>query len=145
MAGKNWAATFRDRDPRVGPIEALRLLAHRLIAEGSPVVAFSARSQSFIAAIERSETLKARARAIRDELADVMAVALSECVGRQPNDPDVRLAAGLLLATWAVAFLQAHRTFRQTHNTEEANAAFLDLIDKGSVGLKAAMTGTPYA
>jgi AcrR family transcriptional regulator len=136
---------FRQRDPRVAPIEALRLLAHRLVAGRSPVVAFSARSQSFIAAIEASETLKARARAIRDELADVMAVALSECVGRKSSDPDARLAAGLLLATWTVAFLEAHRTFRQTQDTKAAQAAFLAMIDKGAAGLKAAMAGTPYA
>jgi hypothetical protein len=106
---------------------------------------FSARSQSFIATIERSETLKARARAIRDELAQVMTVALSECAGREPDDPDARLAANLLLATWSVAFIEAHRTFRQTRNTEQAKAALLALIDKGTIGLKAAMAGTPYA
>src|ERR1700678_2942198 len=72
---------LRQRDPGTSPIEALRLLAHRLIAERSPAIEFSARSQSVIKAIERSETLKARARAIRDELAEVMTVALSECVG----------------------------------------------------------------
>ena len=136
---------LRQRDPRVAPIEALRLLAHRLVAGRSPVVAFSARSQSFIAAIEASETLKARARAIRDELADVMAVALSECVGLKSSDPDARLAAGLLLATWTVAFLEAHGTFRQTRDTKAAEAAFLAMIDKGTAGLKAAMAGTPYA
>jgi AcrR family transcriptional regulator len=136
---------LRQRDPLVAPIEALRLLAHRLIAEGSPVVVFSARSQSFIEAVEGSETLKARARAIRDELADVMAAALSACVGRNPDDPDARLAAGLLLATWTVAFLEAHRTFRQTRDTTAAQAAFLTMIDKGTAGLKAAMADTPYA
>ena len=136
---------LRQRDSSTAPIEALRLLAHRLIAERSPIMEFSARSQSFIATIERSETLKARARAIRDELAQVMTVALSECAGREPDDPDARLAAALLLATWTVAFIEAHRTFRQTRNTEQAKAALLTLIDKGTIGLKAAMAGTPYA
>jgi AcrR family transcriptional regulator len=136
---------LRQRDAGTSPIEALRLLAHRLIAERSPAIEFSARSQSFIKAIERSETLKARARAIRDELAEVMTVALSECIGRDAGDPDAHLAAGLLLAAWTVAFIQAHRTFRKTRDTKRAKAAFLALIDQGTVGLKAAMAGTPYA
>lgn len=136
---------LRQRDPRVAPVETLRLLAHRLVAEQRPYVSFFAGSQSFVATVEGSETLKARARAIRDELAHVVTVALSECVGLEPTDPDAHLAANLLLATWTVAFLQAHRTFRQTQDTEEAKAAFLALVDKGTIGLKAAMAGTPYA
>ncbi len=78
---------LRQRDPSVAPIETLRLLAHRMIADQSPYVEFSARSQRFIETIEGSETLKARARAIRDELAQVVTVALSECVGREPPIP----------------------------------------------------------
>ena len=136
---------LRQRDPGVGPIEALRLLAHRLVATRSPYVEFSARSQGFIETIERSETLKARARAIRDEFAQLLTVALADCVKRDPSDPVAHLAAGLLLATATVAFIQAHRTFRRTRETEEANAVFLALVDRGTTGLKAAMAGTPYA
>ena len=138
-------SSWRTNCPRVAPIETLRLLAHRLVAKKSPYVDFSARSQSFIKTIEGSETLKARARAIRDELAHVVAVALSESVGRKPDDPAAYLAASLLLATWTVAFIQAHQTFRQTKDTAAANAAFLAIVDKGTIGLKAAMAGTPYA
>ncbi|WP_348643830.1 hypothetical protein [Mesorhizobium sp. WSM4306] len=69
-----------------------------------------------IRTVEGSETLKARARAIRDELADVLMVALSEGAGLDPADPDARLAAALLLATWSVAYIQAPRTFEK-HRT----------------------------
>jgi AcrR family transcriptional regulator len=135
---------LRQRGPGVAPIEALRLLAHRLIAEQKPFLQFSAASLGFVDTIEGSETLKARARAIRDELAQVVRVALSECVGREPADPDADLAAGLLLATWTVAFIQAHRISRQSGNTEEAQAAFLAIVDRGTIGARAAMAGTPY-
>jgi predicted ATPase len=50
-----------------------------------------------------------------------------------------------LVATWTVALIQAHRTFRQKRNAEAAKAAFLAVIDQGTIGLKAAMAGTPYA
>ena len=136
---------LRQRDPHIAPVETLRLLAHRLVAEQSPLVDFSDRSQRFIQAIEGSETLKARARAIRDEFAQAVTVALSECAGRDSTDPDAHLAAGLLLATWTEAFIHAHRIFRQSPDTEKANAAFLAMVDKGSIGVKVAMAGTPYA
>ena len=136
---------LRQRDPGVALIETLRLLSHRLVAQQSPLVEFSPRSERFIETVEGSETLKARARAIRDELAEVVAVTLAECVGRDPADTDAHLAAGLLLATWSVAFIQAHRTFRQSRDRGEAKAAFLALVDRGTIGVKAAMAGTPYA
>jgi len=136
---------LRQRGPRVAPIETLRLLAHRLVKEQSPLLEFSARSQSFIETIESSEALKARARAIRDELAQVVSIALSECVGRKSTDPDAELASGLLPTTWTVALIQGHRTFRQSKNAKKAKTAFLAIVDKGTVGLKAAMAGTPYA
>jgi AcrR family transcriptional regulator len=136
---------LRQRDPSVTPIETLRLLMHRLVAEQSPYLSFTAEGQSFLATIEGSETLKARARAIRDELAQVATVALSECVRREPTDPAAHLAANLLLATWTVAFSQAHHAFRQKRDAEEAKALFLAIVDKGTLGLNAAMVGTPYA
>ncbi len=136
---------LRHRHPRVAPVEALRRLAHRLVAERSPFVDFSDRSQHYVQTVKASDTLKARARAIRDELADVVTVALAECGGREPTDPAAKLAAALLLATWAVAFVEAHRAFRKTRDTAGANAAFLALVDQGTIGLKAAMAGTSYA
>jgi len=136
---------LRHRALGVAPIEALRLLAHRLVGEQSPYVEFSARSEGFIETIEASETLQARARAIRDELARVVAMALADSVDREATDPDADLAAGLLVATWAVAFVQAHRVFRQKRDTEGARAAFLAVIDQGTIGVSAAMARTPYA
>jgi AcrR family transcriptional regulator len=136
---------LRQRDPGVTPVETLRLLAHRLVAEQSPYVRFSAESQGFVDTIEGSETLKARARAIRNEIWQVVAIALAESAGREPEDPDAQLAAGLLLATWTVALIQSHRIFRHKRDTGEAQAAFIAIVDKGTIGVKAAMAGTPYA
>jgi AcrR family transcriptional regulator len=132
------------RNANVAPIETLRLLAHRLVTEESRYVRFFPGSQRFVETIQRSEALKARARAIRDELAHVVTLALAECVEQEPGDPDAELAAALLLATWTVAFIQAHRSFRLSRNSEEAKAIFLANIDKGTSGLKAALAGTPY-
>lgn len=135
----------RQRDHRVAPIEALHLLVHRLVAEQNPYVEFSARTQQFGETIAGSETLKARARAMRDEFAQVVAVALTECVGREPTDPVAYLAAGLFLTTWTVAAIQAHQIFREKGDPEEAKTAFLAIVDQGVIGLKAAMADTPYA
>ena len=136
---------LRRRDPGASPIETLRLLAHRLVAAEVPYLRFFAGSQTFVETIAKSEALKARARAIRDEIAALVAAALRESVGRDPTDADAELAAGLLLAMWSVALVRAHRVFRDTQEADEAKAAFLAVVDKGTAGVKAALAGTPYA
>ncbi len=138
-------AALRQRESGVGPIETLRLLAHRLVSDERPYVCFFPGSQTFVEVIEKSETLKARARAIRDELARFVTSALTESVGRDASDPVAHLAAALLLATWTVAFIEAHRTFRLGQDAEKAKAAFLAIVDQGTIGVAATMAGTPYA
>lgn len=136
---------LREREAGVTPVEALRLLAHRLIAEQSPYLSFTAEGRNFVETIAGSETLKARARAIRDELADTVAQGLAECASREAGDPEARLAANLLLATWTAAFSHAHQLYRASRSAKKAKAAFLALVDQGCLGLAAAMAGTPYA
>jgi AcrR family transcriptional regulator len=135
---------LRQRNPDVSPIEALRRFAHRAVLDEKPYVDFSDGSQRFIETIEASETLKARARAIRDELARFLTAALSETVGRGADDPDTHLAASLLVAAWGVAFVEAHRAYRRNENPKEAQAVLLALIDRATVGLKAAFSDTSH-
>jgi len=98
-----------------------------------------------MATIQASEALKARARAIRDELTDTVTVALAQAVDRPLPDPLASLAASLLVATWTVALLEAQRAFQQDRNIAKANNTFLGLIDLGTKGVQSALEGTPYA
>jgi AcrR family transcriptional regulator len=127
------------------PVEALRLFAHWAVANQRPYVRFFEEgSDKFMAAIQKSEALKARARAIRDELTDTLTVALAQSVKRKLPDPVASLAASLLVATWAVALVEAHRVYQQNHDVKRANTAFLDLIDRGTNGVRSALKGTAY-
>ncbi len=136
---------LRGRDANVSPVEAYRRLAHRLVGAGSPMVEFSVDSQAFMATIAASTALQARARAIRDELAQAVRDALAESVGRAGDDAAAHLASQLLLATWSVALVQAHAAYARAHDAGAAARLFLALVDKGTLGVAAAMAGTPYA
>ncbi|PWE53397.1 TetR family transcriptional regulator [Metarhizobium album] len=138
-------AVLRQSDPEIGPIETLRLFAHQVVAEQRDYVRFFDASPRFMQTIAESETLKARARAIRDELAAVVQEGLAERAGQDRSDADAQLAANLLLATWGVAFVQAYQTFERNRDEAEAQRILLALIDQGSIGIKAAMAGSPYA
>ena len=127
------------------PVEALRLFAHRAIAEKRPYVRFFEEgTDRFMATIQASEALKARARAIRDELTDTLADALARSISRTLPDPSASLAASLVIATWEVALFEAHRILKQSMSIPEANAAFLLLIDQGTKGVQSALEGTAY-
>lgn len=131
-------------DKNTGPLEALRRFAHQLVAQHSPVVAFSVAGQGFVSTIENSAALKARAREIRDEFTQVLAEELAAGAGLEKHDAQTQLAAALVLATWSTALIQAHRTFGQTPDNAAAAAVFLELIDRGTAGVIAAMSGTVY-
>ena len=138
-------AALQKRDPGTPPVEALRLFAHWAVAHQRPYVRFfAAGSDKFMATIEASAALQARARAIRDELTDTLTVALAKSVDRPLPDSFASLAASLLVATWTVAYLEAHRVFHQNSDLEEANNTFLGLIDRGTKGVRSALKGTPY-
>lgn len=137
---------LQKRQPETSPVEALRHFAKRAVRQQRPYVRFfDPHGDRFMATLQASEALKARARAIRDELTDVLAVALATSVKRVSSDPIAGLAASLLVATWTVAFMEAHRLFQQNQEKDKANACFLALIDRGTKGVKAALEGTPYA
>ena len=137
LAREDLLNALQRRDPTVPPLETLRRFAHQAIKEQKPYVRFIPESQSFLETMEASEPLKARARAIRDELAQVLTAALSEAVGQDPSDPDAHLAAALLVTIWGIALDEAHKVFRRSQNAKEAQAMFLALVDKGTLGLNA--------
>ena len=138
-------ASLRKRKAGTPPVEALRLFAHWAVAHRRPYVRFFEEgSDKFMATIQESEALKSRARAIRDELTDTLTIALAESVQSPLPDPVAGLAASLLVATWAVALVEAHRVFQVNHNVKKANTIFLDLIDRGTKGVHSALEGTPY-
>lgn len=136
---------LQSRATAIPPIEALRRFAHWAVHHQRPYVRFfDAQSDKFMQTLQASEALKARARAIRDELTDALAAALASSAKNVHPDPLAGLAASLLVATWAHALTEAHRSFQHNQDEGEANAYFLSLIDRGTQGAKAALKGTPY-
>ena len=137
------ALETRGRD--VSPVEALRLFVQSAVMEGHPYAkVLEPESYQFMATIESSEALRARARAIRDELSGLLAEALARCVKRPKSDPAAALAASLLVATWTVALNETHAIYRQNKNVPRAKRAFCKLVDLGTRGVQTAVAGTPY-
>ncbi len=138
-------AALQKREPGTPPVEALRLFAHWAVANQRPYVRFfDAGGDKFMATMQASESLKARAGAIRDELTDTLTMALAKSVNRPMPDPVASLAASLLVATWTVALMEAHRSFQHGGDRRKANNAFLAIVDRGTNGVQSAMEGTPY-
>lgn len=139
-------AALQQRGKGTSPIEAVRLFAHWAVAEERPYVRFfEPGTEKFLKAVQCSEALSARARAIRDELTDLLTDGLVKAAGSSLPDSAGSLAASLLVAAWVVASLESLRTFRESRDIAKSNAVFLAIVDQGVTGVKAALKGTPYA
>lgn len=134
----------RTRKAETSLIETLRLFAHQSVQEDRPYVHFQPESERFVAAIMASEALMARARAIRDELTDVLSRLLAEAANQPQGDPAAKFAASLFVTTWVVAALEAYRVFHKHGDDQQAKLVFLAFIDRGTKGLKVTMEGTAY-
>lgn len=136
---------IRKRGAGISPIEATRRLAHDLVTQDHEFVMLSEDTSWFIKTALASAALKARAREMRDDFTRALALVLAE-VGKRPSgDPNAHLAAGLIVATWNVAFSEAQNLFDRTHDAGEAKRCFLAVIDRGTAGANAALAGTAYA
>lgn len=127
-----------EKDGDLHPVDALRLFVHQAVAEGRPYTRFMPRSEKFVSTVMASEALKARARAIRDELTAFVALALHGQTRLGMSEATTNLAADLITATLASAFQEGHRVFRLSQDSDMAKAAFLAVIDRGWKGVKAA-------
>lgn len=135
----------RKRGAGVTPIEASRLLAHDLVEQEHPFIPLFEGTSRFVETVMASEALKARARQMRDDFTLAFARVLAEASDRPTDDPDAHLAAGLIVSTWSVAFVEAQKAFDRTRDAGEAKRRFLALIDRGTAGTATALTSTAYA
>ncbi|MEG3148471.1 TetR/AcrR family transcriptional regulator [Sphingomonas sp. ZT3P38] len=138
-------AAIKGRGAGTSPVQALRSLAHRLVEQPDPSFPLFRGTYLFVETALASETLKARARQMRDDFVRALAAALADAAARPHDDPNAHLAAGLVAAVWTVAFTQAHEAVGRTQDPNEANRIFLALIDRGTAGVEAALAGTAYA
>jgi AcrR family transcriptional regulator len=137
-------AAVRTRRPGLAPIPALHRLAGRMIRDEASPIRFTEESRRWVEMVAASDALKARAREIRDEATSELANTLAAAAARPQGDLDARLAAQLLLATWTVAFVDAHAIYRRDEDAAAAKAKFLAVVDRGSAAVAGALAGTPY-
>ena len=114
------------------------------VTQNHEFVMLSGGTSWFIETAMAIEALKARAREMRDDFTRALALVLADTSNQPPGDPNAHLAAGLIVATWSVAFSEAQKLFDRTRNTGKATRCFLAVIDRGTAGAAAALARTPY-
>ena len=138
------SAAIHGRDAGTSPVTALRLLADRCIADRNPLLPLFGAPLRFVATALASEALKARARQMCSEFTRVLATMMAESVDRPADDPDAHLVAGLLVATWSIAFFEGYKVADTPGDAAAAGRVFLRLIDRGFQAAAGAAAGTPY-
>jgi AcrR family transcriptional regulator len=124
------------------PLRAFQALMRTLLETQHPMFKITRRPIRFWRTVSESPALTARARELQVSLADDLAAAFSDAVGRPHTDPDARLAAAMLMATLVVAYAEALNAF---HEKRDPEAAFASVMQRGFTGVDAALAGTPYA
>jgi len=133
-------AAIADRGEQ-SPVRAFEALMRTLVKTGHPIFLMSARPVQFWRTVVESPALTTYARELQVTLANDLAEMLSDAVKRPPSDPDARLAAGMLMSTLVVAYGDALRAFREQGDPVEA---FASVMERGFLGVDAALGGTPY-
>jgi AcrR family transcriptional regulator len=131
-------AWMAERPQGTSPVESLRAFAHQAAEGASPYVVFIPESRMFVETMLASDALKARARAIRDELATLVAAMLVEAAGDEAKAAEANLVASMLLAAWTVALGEAHALYASSGDAKAAAALFHRLVDAGADAAKVA-------
>jgi AcrR family transcriptional regulator len=134
--------TVRSRTPGSSPIEALGALAHQMIEQPSEAFPLFEDTRVFVETAQASETLKARARQMRDHFIQDLAVLLRQESNGGDDENTAFLAAALITSAWSTAFLRAHAELNRTDDAQAAKRIFLRVVDQGVVGTLAALEGT---
>ena len=130
-----------ERPKGQSPLDALRLLVARLYEQKHPFARIDGQTLNWWRVVAASPSLGARVRQIGDEAVERLAIELG---GPKP-DGLARLVAGMIVLTWRTAYEEAMRAFERGASAKKANAAFMALIDRGFMAVRAleAGSGTP--
>lgn len=134
--------TVRSRPPGSSPIKALGALAHQMIEQPSETLPLFEDTRVFVETAQASETLKARARQMRDHFVQDLAALLRQESTGGDDENTAFLAAALITSAWSTAFLRAHAELSRTGDAHAAKRVFLRVVDLGVVGTLAALEGT---
>lgn len=123
------------------PVLVFQALMRALVDEQHPMFRINKRPIRFWSTVADSPALSMRARELQGSLADDLAGMLADAVGQPQTDPEARLAAAMLIGTLVVAYGEALRAFRAKR---KAGEALKDVMERGFIGVNAALAGTAY-
>jgi AcrR family transcriptional regulator len=118
---------IRERPKGQSPIDALRVVVNALTERKLPFSRIESQTLDWWKTVVGSTSLTARMRELLDEAAEGLAVELG---GAKP-DGTARLMAGLIVLTVRTAREEALRALERGSSAKKANAAFMDLMERG--------------
>lgn len=118
---------LRERPKGQPPIDALRRFVDKLREQKHPYARVDSKTAGWWRVVAASPSLKARLRELADEAVEGLAI---ELAGPKP-DGLARLVAGMIVLTWRTAYGEAIRVFERGGSAKKANAAFIELLDRG--------------
>jgi AcrR family transcriptional regulator len=124
---------LRSRPRGQSPVDALRAVVNALSARKLPFSRIETQTVDWWKTVIDSPSLTARMRELLDEAAEGLAVELG---GPKP-DGTARLMAGVIVLTVRTAREEALRVLARGGSPKKANAAFMELMERGFTAVDA--------
>lgn len=123
---------LREKPVGQSPIDALRTLVQQMSDHKHPLSHVNKQMVGWWRVVAASPTLKARLRELADEAAEGLALELAG----PKSDGAARLAAGMIVLTVRTSRDEAIRLIERGASAKKANAAFLELMERGLSALE---------
>jgi len=123
------------------PLVAFQSLVQELLESGHPLLRINTGAAAFWLTVAESPVLAGRARELQALLIADLACLMADATGADPAEAPAQLGASMLIAALVVAYAAALRAFNKGNDSTPAFAA---TWQRGSIGVRAALSGTAY-
>lgn len=121
---------IRGRPHSEPPLRAVRRLLLDLMAQRHPLSGLRDGVQAFWRIVIDSPALQARAREGAEEMEQVVQALYAEAEGSSPDDPEIRMRAGLTITAWRVVYLESARRLLAGETADVIYPAQVSLVDR---------------
>lgn len=133
-----------ERGSKQSAVDGFFACAQRLVSEGHPFAKWTPATEHFFGTIQKSPSLIARGRELREVMEAGLTAALSEAAATRSGDATAHILAVSMVAAWRIAHATATSAYREGKRGAALSKLFLLALDEALEPVRRAVRRTPY-